>query len=271
MIVQFPNHNNSIALILLEYGDVMPETYCYFWFTNLVHWENHGTSQQQLERFWNFCRVLWSKLSILSLSHMVFLLSFPMGTSISWVVATQTFLEFSPRKLGKMNPFWRAYFSDGWEKTTNELAMSNSWGEFFCGSWQHCGTWNAGQGGIHSARRGLERQDSWCGLFRDNLRLDLLDILASTCIGFWGLLAAFDLQTDIASGVPSATRGLRWHRLRGCSANAARLRHIRRSQSFIEGIWYIMVRQHSDALFSRLSIPSPLSLQARGYMLSPNM
>ena len=22
-------------------------------------------------------------------------------------------LEFSPRKLGKMNPFWRAYFSDG--------------------------------------------------------------------------------------------------------------------------------------------------------------
>ena len=32
---------------------------------------------------------------------------------IIWVVATQTFLEFSPRTLGKMNPFWRAYFSAG--------------------------------------------------------------------------------------------------------------------------------------------------------------
>ena len=49
MIVHFPNHNNSIALILLEYGDVMPETYCYVWFTHLVHWEIHGTSQQQLD------------------------------------------------------------------------------------------------------------------------------------------------------------------------------------------------------------------------------
>ncbi len=28
------------------------------------------------------------------------------------VVATQRFLEFSPRKLGKVNPFWRAYFSN---------------------------------------------------------------------------------------------------------------------------------------------------------------
>ena len=36
------------------------------------------------------------------------------------MVATQIFLEFSPRKLGKMNPIWRAYFSDGWEKTTNQ-------------------------------------------------------------------------------------------------------------------------------------------------------
>ena len=29
------------------------------------------------------------------------------------VVATQIFLEFSPWKLGKMHPFWRAYFSKG--------------------------------------------------------------------------------------------------------------------------------------------------------------
>ena len=31
---------------------------------------------------------------------------------------------FSPRTLGKMNPFWRAYFSDGWEKTTNQQGFS---------------------------------------------------------------------------------------------------------------------------------------------------
>ena len=30
-----------------------------------------------------------------------------------WMVATQIFLEFSPRSLWKMNPFWRAYFSKG--------------------------------------------------------------------------------------------------------------------------------------------------------------
>ena len=31
------------------------------------------------------------------------------------------FLEFSARKLGKMNPFWRANVSNGWEKTANYL------------------------------------------------------------------------------------------------------------------------------------------------------
>ena len=31
---------------------------------------------------------------------------------------TQRFLEFSPRKLGKVNPIWRAYFSS-WVETTN--------------------------------------------------------------------------------------------------------------------------------------------------------
>ena len=31
-------------------------------------------------------------------------------------VATQIFLEFSPRFLGEMIQIWRAYFSDGWQK-----------------------------------------------------------------------------------------------------------------------------------------------------------
>ncbi len=38
---------------------------------------------------------------------------------MNWVVATQKFLECSPRKLGKMKPFWQAYFSDGFGSTTN--------------------------------------------------------------------------------------------------------------------------------------------------------
>ena len=29
------------------------------------------------------------------------------------------YVLFSPRSLRKMNPFWRAYFSNGWEKPTN--------------------------------------------------------------------------------------------------------------------------------------------------------
>ena len=32
---------------------------------------------------------------------------------LTQVVATRIFLKFSPRKLGKMNPFWRSYFSKG--------------------------------------------------------------------------------------------------------------------------------------------------------------
>ena len=30
-----------------------------------------------------------------------------------WVLATQIFFYVYPQKLGKMNPFWRAYFTDG--------------------------------------------------------------------------------------------------------------------------------------------------------------
>ena len=36
------------------------------------------------------------------------------------VVATQIFLWFSPRTLGKMNPFWRAYFSKGLKPPTRQ-------------------------------------------------------------------------------------------------------------------------------------------------------
>ena len=32
---------------------------------------------------------------------------------------------FSPRTLRKMNPIWRAYFSDGWEKTTKPAKHRN--------------------------------------------------------------------------------------------------------------------------------------------------
>ena len=45
------------------------------------------------------------------------------------MVATQIFLEFSPRKLGKMNPFWRAYFSNGLKPPTSNgffLFLENS-------------------------------------------------------------------------------------------------------------------------------------------------
>ncbi len=34
-------------------------------------------------------------------------------------MATQIFLEFSPRSLEKMNPFWRAYFSNGLKPATS--------------------------------------------------------------------------------------------------------------------------------------------------------
>ena len=36
-----------------------------------------------------------------------------LGVHLCWVVATQIFLLFSSRNLGKMNPFWRSNFSDG--------------------------------------------------------------------------------------------------------------------------------------------------------------
>ena len=35
------------------------------------------------------------------------------------LVATQIFLEFSSRNLGKMNPFWRSYFSNGLKPPTS--------------------------------------------------------------------------------------------------------------------------------------------------------
>ena len=47
------------------------------------------------------------------------------------MVATQIFWEFSPRTLGKMNPFWRAYFSDG-------LKPNQFWAVFFFWSVMHC-------------------------------------------------------------------------------------------------------------------------------------
>ena len=51
----------------------------------------------------------------------------------SWVVATQIFLEFSPRSLGKMNPIWRAYFSNGLVQppTTYQFKKSKDFLLFF--------------------------------------------------------------------------------------------------------------------------------------------
>ena len=44
-------------------------------------------------------------------------------------------LEFSPRKLGKMNPFWRAYFSDGWfNHQPVFVALSRNWSYTGCGT-----------------------------------------------------------------------------------------------------------------------------------------
>ena len=42
---------------------------------------------------------------------------------VIWVVATQIFLDFSPRKLGKMNPIWRSYFSKGLKPPTRGLHL----------------------------------------------------------------------------------------------------------------------------------------------------
>ena len=44
--------------------------------------------------------------------------NFSFGFHTSQVVATQRF--FSPRNLGKMNPFWRSYFSDGLKPPTSD-------------------------------------------------------------------------------------------------------------------------------------------------------
>ena len=48
------------------------------------------------------------------------------GWKNNWVVLSFIFLEFSPRTLGKMNPF-SAYFSDGWKKTTNQIKCGSAW------------------------------------------------------------------------------------------------------------------------------------------------
>ena len=45
---------------------------------------------------------------------------------IFWVVVSNIFF-FTPIYLGKMNPFWRAYFSDGVGSTTNQKSLA-IWG-----------------------------------------------------------------------------------------------------------------------------------------------
>ena len=55
----------------------------------------------------------------------------PQGRWCCWVVATQIFFLFNPDPWGKMNPIWRAYFSDG-------LKLNHQPGWFwenFPGSW----------------------------------------------------------------------------------------------------------------------------------------
>ena len=44
----------------------------------------------------------------------------------NWVVATQIFLEFSPRALGFHDPIWRAYFSNGLVKN-HQLENDCNW------------------------------------------------------------------------------------------------------------------------------------------------
>ena len=43
--------------------------------------------------------------------------------SISYKVVVSNIFCFSPRKLGKMNPFWRAYFSDGLVQPPTSLTI----------------------------------------------------------------------------------------------------------------------------------------------------
>ena len=51
--------------------------------------------------------------------YLFFLAMFAVSILQIWVVATQIFLEFSPRNFGEDEPIFDEYFSDGWVETTN--------------------------------------------------------------------------------------------------------------------------------------------------------
>ena len=75
-----------------------------------------------------------------------------------WVVATQIFLEFSPRKLGKMNPFWRAYFSKGLvQSPTRDVKIFIFFASYFF--------WEVGLGGgvgnTYSHRQNYRKKTKW--------------------------------------------------------------------------------------------------------------
>ena len=103
----------------------------------------------------------------------------------------------SPRKLGKMNPFWRAYFSNGLVQPPTSYWPPGSWWEFgpSCskshGSVSQLQWWDAtprGEFSVLTCRKKVKLEELEIEIFSKVASLDVLyDVMAKrcTCDNMW--------------------------------------------------------------------------------------